>query len=246
MAKSTTLLQLRTDARLYADQRPGGASDSFITDAEANRLINLAIGEFYDRIVKQRGSSYFVNEYTRSTISDDIGASTTVSRYALPSDFYQLLSLTLEWGTQDHEIIGEIPSMGDRSWEYNLGAWGRGVMKGYRIRSGTSLEIIPKATSAVTMRMQYIPVYTTLAADGDTFDGINGWERVIALRVANEMREIESNPSPGLREMYQAELDRVDNMMLDRSVESTPQVLDVSPERTRFPWPGYLGRASSS
>jgi hypothetical protein len=61
MARTVTLSQLRTDARLFADERAsvaGDFSNSPINDTELNRLINLRIAEFYDMLVSARLVSF--------------------------------------------------------------------------------------------------------------------------------------------------------------------------------------------
>ena len=56
MAASVTLAQLRTDARLYADQRDAGSGPTiFISDTELTRLVNLKVRELYDLLVEARG-----------------------------------------------------------------------------------------------------------------------------------------------------------------------------------------------
>ena len=89
MASSVTLLQLRTDARLYADQRPG-SSTSFISDPELTRLVNIKGRELYDLLVEARGSTYYATEATIAIVGGTL-------RYDLPTNFYQFDSVTFEW-----------------------------------------------------------------------------------------------------------------------------------------------------
>ena len=98
MASSVTLAQLRTDARLYADQRLPTSGQPFISETELTRLVNGKVRELYDMLVSARGADYYATEATIAIVAG-------TSRYDLPSDFYELASVTLEWSTQDHELM---------------------------------------------------------------------------------------------------------------------------------------------
>lgn len=43
-------------------------------------------------------------------------------------------------------------------------------------------------TAVATLRMDYIPCATPLALDGDTFDGINGWEELVLQQAAIDVK----------------------------------------------------------
>jgi hypothetical protein len=217
-----TLAQLRLDARLYADQRPG-SSNSFITEPELTRLVNTKVRELYDLLVAARGSDYFATE---STIAIAAG----ISRYDLPADFYELSSITLEWATNDHELMFPVGSVRERiKYEGVLpqNNWSRYSPKGYRLRAA-QLEFLPVPTGSVTARLQYVPVFTDLAADGDTFDGINGWEKMVALGVAIEMRAIEKRAAADLVQLYAPQLERIETMKSERDAEAPKEIVDVT------------------
>jgi len=221
VASSVTLAQMRLDARLYADQRPGSAT-TFITETELTGLVNRKVRELYDMLVAARGSDYYATEAAIAIVAG-------TSRYDLPADFYQLSSLTLEWSSNDHELLFPVGSVRERiNFEGVLpqNCWSRYSPKGYRLRA-SQLEFLPVPTGSVTCRMQYVPVFTDLSADGDTFDGINGWEKMVALGVAMEMREIEKRPSSTLANMYGEQLARIDAMKSERDAEAPKEVVDV-------------------
>lgn len=228
MASSVTLAQLRLDARLYADQRPG-SSTSFITEPELTRLVNTKVRELYDTLVAARGSDYYATESTIA-IGPGLGAGGSSSRYNLPSDFYELSSLTLEWATNDHELMFPVGSVRERiHYEGVLpqNCWSRYSPKGYRLRAA-QLEFLPVPTGAVTARLQYVPVFTDLSADGDTFDGINGWEKMVALGVAIEMRAIEKRAAADLMQLYAPQLERIETMKSERDAEAPKEIVDVT------------------
>ncbi len=221
MASSVTLAQLRLDARLFADQRPGSAT-SFISEPELTRLVNIKIRQLYDLLVEARGSDYYASESTIAVVAG-------TSRYSLPADFFQLASITLEWATNDHELMFPVGSVRERiHYEGVLPTtgWSRYSPKGYRLRA-SQLEFLPVPTGAVTARLQYVPVFTDLSADGDTFDGINGWEKMAALGVAMEMRTIEKRPSSDLASLYGEQLARIEVLKTERDAEAPKEIVDV-------------------
>jgi hypothetical protein len=235
MARSVTLSQLRSDALLYADERPNSAS-TFITTTEANRLVNLALAELYDLLVSARGHEHY-ETVTEATAT--VAGTATVN---LPSDFYQLLSLHLKWSATDIEPVGDLEHVADRHRLVNWGTWTQWSPKAFRIR-GTVIEFFPTPATATTLQIRYIPAFTDLSMDASTFDGVNGWEKLVALRAAIEMRAINRQPGGELEALYERELRRVEAMAAERSAATPKRIRDAAPEM-RFGWP-YHGRATS-
>lgn len=242
MARLVSLAKIRGLARLYADQRPGGA-DAFVPDTDGsvasvgsvNDLVNLAIAEFYDLLIAARGQ-----DYSRSSAALAIVAGT--SAYNLPADFYEALSVVLEWGARDHELVGDIDRVEDRPALNNFATWSPWATKGYRVLA-TTLEFLPTPTSAVTGRLLYVPTAPVLAADGDTIDCVNGWEKLPALRVAMELRTIEEMPYGDLERMFDRERERILEMASERQATRPKQVQDVTPEGRNL-WPFVRRRDS--
>lgn len=80
--------------------------------------------------------------------------------YALPADFLSLENVYVTSGGRNYEILP--------------------------LRSGErSYWQAPSASS--TVAVEYTPVPTDLAADGDTFDGVNGWDELIVAMCARDM-----------------------------------------------------------
>jgi hypothetical protein len=212
---------MRLDARLFADQRPG-SSTSFITETELTGLVNSKIRQLYDMLVEARGSDYYATEDTISIVSG-------TARYNLPANFYQLASITLEWATNDHELMFPVGSTRERIHYEGIlpqNSWSRYSPKAYRLRA-SQLEFLPTPTGSVTARLQYVPVFTALSADGDTFDGINGWEKMVALGVAMEMRTIEKRPSSDLAGLYAEQMQRIEALKTERDAEAPLEIVDV-------------------
>lgn len=237
MANTVTLAQLRADARLYADQRPGGsAATVFIKDSEVNRLVNMAIRELYDMLVSARGHEFYISEATVNVVAN-------TNRYNLPSDFYELLSLTLAWSTDNVEEVPAYNSVRRRPDYLNGGSWTQWGPKAFRVR-GTQIEILPTPASAVTATLQYIPAFADLTGDSSTFDGVNGWERLVTLRTAVEMLAIAKQSTAEIRSLYEAEKERVQGLADDRAAEHPAQIEDVWPEGDNRRWPFHGRRVS--
>lgn len=229
MARSVTLAILRKNARLYADQR----GRKFVEDDEANRLINLALAELYDRLLAAQGHEYYEATSTSITTADGTAA------YNLPSGFYRMLGFDLNWGTDRLEPVPALASIADRA-RFNGMGWGEFTPKAFRIRGAqltgepAVLELFPTPTSAVATVLRYVPAFTDLANDSATFDGVNGWDRAVALRVAIEMRAIAGLESASIQRLYEAELQRIDELAADRAATHAPTIRDVSPEGNFF------------
>lgn len=226
MAASVTLAQLRTDARLFADQRAAGAGPTiFISDTELTRLVNLKIRELYDMLVEARGGDYYATEVVIPLVPG-------TSRYPLPADFYQLLSVTIEWAPQRFELMWPVGTMRQRVPLQNWLTWGEHEPKGYKLRA-SQLEFLPVPTTAPNVRLQYAPAFVDLVADADAFDGINGWEKMAAVGVAIEMLAIEKRNNGKLDQAYAEQVQRIETMKSERDAEAAKEVVDVNPEGHR-------------
>lgn len=232
---------LRNLTRLYADGRPGG-SEAFVVDSDAtanavslDTIINGAAAELYDLLVAARGHEYYTTESTTALSGGGIVANT--STYTLPTDFYQLLSIRLEWAANDIEEL--VPtSVRERTDYANLSTWGRRSPKAYRLRgtqtaSAQTIDIFPTPTSAVPARVRYIPAFALLTSDVATFDGVNGWEKLVALKAAIEYRTIAEKPLGSLPQLYQECFGRITALADQRNANFAEQVQNVYPEGAR-------------
>lgn len=223
MAASVTLAQLRLDARLYADQRPG-SSTTFVSDAELTRLVNLKVRELYDMLVEARGLGYYASTATLAIVGG-------TSAYSLPADFYQVDSVTLEWGPREQEVVDKVQTNRGRAWYANGPTWSRWAPKGYMLMPA-QIEFLPVPAGAVACRLRYVPTCATLTADGDTFDGVNGWEKLVALGVAFELLGIDKrSPTASLQRAYDEQVARIVSLKDERDAEGVHEVVDVLPER---------------
>lgn len=159
MARTVTLLELRTWARQLADVE----GDPNITDAELTALANRHLTEVYDALVDAGPPEYYASTATVTTVSG-------TASYALPADFRTLVDV---YAQESSTALRHCFPM--RSGERSL----------YR-----------DPTGAWSVTVEYIPAAADLVENSDTFDGVSGWEELIALLMARDvMIKRESDPS---------------------------------------------------
>jgi len=112
-------------------------------------------------------------------------ASGTVA-YNLPSDFYKLRQLYSTDSTGIYRPIDQVDEVARYAF---------------------------RAPDAVcSMRLDYIPVATEMDDDADTIDGVNGWDEVVVLTAAIDIKnKKEDDPSALLRKKAELE-QRIDKM----------------------------------
>ncbi len=233
MAANVTLLQMRTRVRELADMETSAQASAFVDDAELTRAINRALKQLYGKLVVARGNDYYATITTMATVVDQ-------ANYALPANFMQLLKVVVtdgsrwkplnRWGYDEWANLRELEANtgGIEFYKYQL--------------VGANIEIrpVPKVTSH-TLHIHYIKTFTELAADGDTFDGVNGWEDWSAYKVAIDMlNKEESFEQASALAAQQRELEQqIEAMAGNRDVGEPPTMQD-----TRRDWPLARARAT--
>lgn len=238
---------MRNLARLYADGRPGGAG-AFVVDSDPSlnavsfdTLVNGAVAELYDLIVSMRGHEYYATDGSFSTV-----VGTTL--YPLPADFYQLLSIRIEWAATQFEELHPM-AVRERTRYENLNTWDRGTWKAYRLRGTQTaaariVELLPTPSSVQLVRFRYIPICTLLADDVTAFDDVNNWSKLVALKAAIEYRTIAEKPIGNLQSLYDECAARIHALADQRNANYAEQVQNVFPEGRRF-GAGFFGGGSA-
>jgi hypothetical protein len=165
---SFTLSTLRTNIANRINFTVPAASGTFITVAQANADINASIAELYDLLVEKFGNDYYASSTTFSLVNG-------TAAYNLPADFFKLLGV--DYQVASGEYLTLKPFMISERNQYT-----RSIVRGlvgaeflrYQIR-GSQIVFSPTPTTTNTIQLLYIPLPTTLSADGDTFAGFNGW-----------------------------------------------------------------------
>lgn len=222
MARTVTLEQLRDDARLYCDNRTSSPASAHITDAELTRLINMQLAELHEVLVSARSADY-VGTLGTGTISLVSGT----SLYDLPEDFMQLVAFWIDRGNQDQEEIRALSTNANVPGALRY-TWSSHCRKFYRIRGG-QLEMLPTPTETIDASIRYVPAFSDLVNDGDTYDGVNGWEKLVTMGAALEMRAIERIDPGILAQMYAQQRARIEAMAGERQAIEALEVKDNDP-----------------
>lgn len=228
--KLVSLAQLRADTLLFANQR----SSSFVTPDELDRLINLRLARLYDLLVEARGHEYYESTATLATTP----ASAIV---ALPADFYQLITVLARWGPQELEEIDSLDHLGDQTVYRNWNQWAQYSPKAWRIR-GQLLEFFPTPTAITTLELRYVPACPTLV-EGSSFDGVNGWEVLVASGAAMDLLGLQALPFGSAERIYAEAMERIRGLAADRAAANPVTIRDERFRGDRDTWWRRLPRA---
>lgn len=215
MARSRTLAEMRSDVRLRADLVGNG----FVTDSEINEYVNQSLAELYDRLVGARGMEYYAAEQVITTTSG-------VERYALPATHYETLYMELEYAGQRYRLGSY--SLHERARLLDQAITpAAGVPRAFRVIAG-DLSFLPVPDSTYTIRHMYAPACPRLVADGDSFDGVNGWEEYAIWRAVAYVRGKE-DLDVSIAIAYVDRLGkRIDELAAFRAQQTTERITDTS------------------
>lgn len=215
MARTVTLLELRTQARQRSDQ----VGSNFVSDSELTGYINASIAELYDLLVVNYGEDYFT-----STTPASISIINGTDMYDLPATFYKLVGVDVLVGSYWTDI-GKY-SFKDRNRGQDSSQI-RDVK--YRLH-GSKIRFTPIPTTSHSVRLWFIAAPTKLSADGDTFDGISGWEEYVVVDAAIKMlSKEESDVSVLVREKDRLR-ERIVSVSTNRDVAEPEQIADIDTE----------------
>jgi|SRR5688572_3242479 len=212
MARTFTLAQLRTAFR----RRGEYDNSATMTDAIVAELLNSAIAEVHNMLVS-KGEDYHLTDTTVATVAG-------TDYVAAPSDFFKLAGLDLEVSSTDKSMLWSM-SLDDRL----RGISQRGRPERYRLRGvGSSARIVlaPIPDAVYTLRIHYYPVATVLAADGDIYDGINGFEEAVLQLALYRADEREGRPSANGRLGEAQRLLAMFSQAADSRILAEPQYLN--------------------
>lgn len=221
MARARTLLQLRTEVRALTDT----ADDEHASDAIVNVWINQGIAELWRKLVNVSAYRYAVQD----TITTVAGTNT----YDLEDDFLSILSIWRVSGTQRIPLQNINPVEAPyRSSDVSMRGLPRYWIPGGGIDgSGTAIYFDPDP-GANTYGYWYIQTAQLLDADGDTFDGICGYEDWVVLYTALRVFIRQQDPEQVgvIQEMARIE-SSITASAARRDVGHAPRIADVRPRR---------------
>lgn len=198
--------------RSQAQQRCDMVNSSFISTSEWNGMINASAQELYGLIVQKFGNDYFTQSPSSGYTFQTDG---TNQFFALPSDFFKVLGVDLQVTSPNQYVALKEFNFADRN------------------KLSITNSTIP--ANGQTIRVLYVPRFTLLANDADTFDGFNGWEEYVVLDAAKKaaLKE-ESYELAQLLESDKAKmLERIESEAENRDASSAATIVDVYGRRAR-------------
>lgn len=225
MARTRTLTNLIADVRDRTDTE----NSQHITDAQITRYLNQSIAALYALIVEQ-------DEGDSVAVSLDFNVAAGVSEVPLnasaPPEFsalnpYKILGLDVVSATGPNYPVPRFMH-GERAFlDSEDGRFGELERVHYQWRGANTLVFAPAWSSAVTLRLTYVPSPTDLVAGGDTYDGRAGWEEWVTLDACvRVMLKEESDVSDFVRERAAVE-QRVLRQIVARDRGQPKRIRDV-------------------
>lgn len=218
MSGSVTLLQLRNSAK----DRSNMENSTLINDAQWNEYINKSKDALYDLLISAYADEYYIKTpaYVFSLVSGTLA-------YALPTDFYKMISVYLKTGTDYFALNKFSNQRRNRNNYFPYRTELIGFRYDYRV-SGENILFDPLPTTTDQIELNYIPLATNLAADIDTLKGFNGWEEYIILDVAiKAMRKEESDTQDLERDLMRI-TERLEKMSDSRDIGHPSKIIDSS------------------
>lgn len=216
MSGSVTFAQLVSSAKDRANME----KSTLITDAQWKEYVNKSKDSLYDLLISAYSDEYYVTTYTFSVVSG-------TTEYALPSDFYKLISCSVKSGQEYLPLKKFSYQNRNRNDFYPYRSNRFNFRYEYRI-SGSNIILDPVPSSNDTIELIYIPMAVNLSADGDLLKGFNGWEEYIILDVAiKALRKEESDTSDLERDLARI-VERLDRLADNRDIGQPATIIDTT------------------
>lgn len=202
--------------------------DDFVSDTRLNEMINRSVGIWHGMLVKAVPERY--------EAVDTITANGATG-YNLPADY--LSTLAVEYQDSNNNYI-DIPRAMFNERNYWPASQPFNIAAAYRTNA-TQLLLLPPPLEG-DYRHIYVTCADTLSMDGDTVDGVNGWEEWIVYDVAIKMLLKIQDPVSEL----QVERARVEQSMqaaaADRNEGAPMRVQAVRRRPRERDWDFWIGR----
>jgi hypothetical protein len=219
MPTAVTRLEMRTRVRSLANMETASAL-SFVTDSEINGWLDDGIRHLYDKLVHSRGADY----YRVQSASVALVPGTAI--YALPATYYQVLAVVLFDG--QHYYKPRKFQSEELADLLNMQSTGGGLADIKYCLTPTAVEFRPVPSGAGwSFFVLHVPAFTTLAADGSTFDGVNGWEDWAILWAAIRCLAKEESDTGPLQQQLQMTDQRILSLAPMRDSNATARVRDT-------------------
>ena len=235
--REVALSTLRLRVRRAVDSE--GATSRF-SDAELNDYINESLAELYELIRSAFGQDYYRKVYSFTTGGNS-------ATYNLPSDFLALISVDVPLG--GNLVLTARPFMENERNKFKFfpfGAWTMHQPIYYRLTGATdgtgataqTISFIPTPTGTYTVNVNYVPVPPVLSADGDTFDGVAGWEEYAVADAAIKcaLKNQQFDLMQALEGRKAQIMARIEKMAAEHDGGAPERVHDVTTDQEAFDW----------
>ena len=205
MASSVQVADLASDIAFRLNLPTFGAGE-FITEPQALRLIQQALGRLSGLLTRAYGDGLFTLERTLTTVPD-------FDLLSLPAGFGTLVSV--HWVPANGDPVALARSdLGDLGWDGK--AWTTAELPTYRIE-GYTLRLFPAPSAAYKLVVRYTGGLT-IDSLTDDFIGEPEWADFVVADVCAKIRQREQKPA--------------DEFLTERTI-SEQRILDQAAQRDR-------------
>lgn len=190
-------MRTRTLAELRADARV--RADMVGSTLLSDGAVNELVNQSIAKVYRAEVAARGHGYYVDSKTYTTIAGTTT---YLLPYNFWQLQTLDVTLGGQRQTLRPFEP----------------------KERAEWSATSVP---AGIPLILTYIPAPQRLAEDGQSWDGIAGWEEAVVLDTAIKMLQIEESDPSILAAQLADEMRNISLMAGDRDTQWTSRVVDV-------------------
>lgn len=188
--------------------------------------------ELYGKLVSAGSDDYFESEQSIDIVSG-------TASYALSSDYYKTIGVDIKTGGDYINMPRYTLAERNMFSRYNLGT-GDSELGHYRIR-GSNLVVIPTPSYSETAGIvhRYVAVPSDLLQDGDTLDGILGWEDWIVYKCLIKFIGGKEEGDPSVWVQLLSQMDQRLDQMKMRDRNEPGRVRNMDDERTQRAHPRY-------
>ena len=215
MVNISTLSELRLRARRAANME----KTLFVSDEELNEWLNVGLSELHDIMITS------FNEYFEKSVL--INVITQQSSYELPEDFYKLIAMDQQIGSQLFTVRRFMP--GERNFlrrPIEVLRFGFDQLL-YRI-IGRKVQFVPN-NRAGKVFLRYAPEYRQLRLDTDRVEEVipQGWEDLAVYSAAIRALEKEESDTTAMAGQKLALMTRIEQNAESRDANAPWRIADV-------------------
>lgn len=214
-------------------------SSEFVDDDEFNYYINSGLQELHDLLVTSYGEDYYVKQSTFTTTAntEEYSLSSVIS----DDDFYKLRGIDARLNGDDWFTLHQF-NFNERNRFQNFGVWDYLGITNVRYQIiGSNIRFSPPPDAEIEVRIWYIPNFTKLTDDADTFNDINGYaDYVIASAARRALLKEESDTSAMDQEIVFLQ-NRIKESATNRDAANSESIRDIYIENDDF----FYGRTRS-